>query len=109
VALVLEITTTAWVATIGLIVALLAADLALSVRRPRAVSFRAAVVQSLFYIAVAMAFGLVFGTIAGWEYIVVILTITTIASLLKARRDPTARAHAGTLRSTSRDRDRGRR
>jgi tellurite resistance protein TerC len=30
--------------------------------------------------------------------IVVILTITTIASLLKARRDPTARAHSGTLR-----------
>jgi tellurite resistance protein TerC len=30
--------------------------------------------------------------------IVVILTITTIASLLKSRRDPSARAHAGTLR-----------
>ncbi len=30
--------------------------------------------------------------------IVAVLTITTIASVLKARRDPTARAHAGTLR-----------
>jgi len=33
--------------------------------------------------------------------IVVVLTITTIASLLKVRRDPAARAHAGTLRSRS--------
>jgi len=31
--------------------------------------------------------------------ILVVLTVTTIASLLKVRRDPTARAHAGTLRS----------
>jgi tellurite resistance protein TerC len=65
---VLEITTTAWALTIGVIVALLAADLALSVRRPHAVSFRAAVAQSLFYIGVAIAFGVVFGTIAGWDY-----------------------------------------
>jgi tellurite resistance protein TerC len=64
----LEITTTAWVATIGLIVALLAGDLALSARTPGAVSFRAAVAQSLFYIGVAIAFGVVFGTIAGWDY-----------------------------------------
>ena len=34
--------------------------------------------------------------------IVVVLTITTIASLLKARRDPSARAHAGTLRGRPR-------
>ena len=30
--------------------------------------------------------------------IAVILTVTTVASLVKSRRDPTARAHAGTLR-----------
>lgn len=30
--------------------------------------------------------------------IVSVLTITTVASVVKARRDPTARAHAGTLR-----------
>ena len=64
----LDVSTIAWGVTIGLIVALLAADLALSARRPHAVSFRAAVVQSLFYIGVAVAFGVVFGTIAGWEY-----------------------------------------
>ena len=32
--------------------------------------------------------------------ILVILTITVVASLLKARRDPEARAHAGSLRDT---------
>ena len=64
----LEVTTTAWALTIGVIVALLVADLALSSRTPRAVSFRAAVTQSLFYIGVAIAFGVIFGTIAGWDY-----------------------------------------
>jgi len=65
---VLEVTATAWVLTGGLIVALLLGDLALSARRPHAVSFREAVVQSLFYIGVAVAFGIVFGTVAGWDY-----------------------------------------
>ena len=32
--------------------------------------------------------------------IVVILIVTTVASLLKARRDPEARAHAGSLRDS---------
>ena len=36
--------------------------------------------------------------------IVVVLAITVVASLLKSRRDPAARAHAGSLRDT-RDRD----
>jgi tellurite resistance protein TerC len=65
---VLEITTTAWAVTIGLIVLLLVADLALSARRPHAVGFREAVVQSVFYIGVAITFGVVFGTTAGWDY-----------------------------------------
>ena len=30
--------------------------------------------------------------------IVVILAVTTVASLIKTRRDPSARAHAGSLR-----------
>jgi tellurite resistance protein TerC len=65
---VLEVSTPAWAATIGLIVLLLVADLAVSARRPHAVGFREAVVQSVFYIAVAIVFGVVFGTIAGWDY-----------------------------------------
>ncbi|MDO8562610.1 MAG: TerC family protein [Candidatus Limnocylindria bacterium] len=64
----LEISATAWAVTIGLIVSLLLADLALSARRPHAVGFREAVVQSVFYISVAIAFGVVFGSIAGWDY-----------------------------------------
>ena len=39
--------------------------------------------------------------------IVVVLAITVVASLLKARRDPEARAHPGSLRDT-RDRRRSR-
>ena len=39
--------------------------------------------------------------------IVGVLAVTTVASLLKARRDPDARAHAGTLRDHSpRERER---
>jgi TerC family integral membrane protein len=65
---VLEVTTSAWAVTIGVIVLLLVADLALSVRRPHAVGFREAVAQSVFYVGVAIAFGVVFGTFAGWDY-----------------------------------------
>ena len=35
--------------------------------------------------------------------ILLVLAITVVASLRKARRDPGARAHAGTLRSPSED------
>ena len=95
---------------------------------------------SLFYVGVAIAFGVVFGIIAGWGLsailafigvklvlhfghlqdesipeietstsllvITVVLVITVAASLWKARRDPAARAHAGSLRNTRDERDR---
>jgi tellurite resistance protein TerC len=35
--------------------------------------------------------------------ILIVLAITVVASLLKARRDPDARAHAGSLRAHSDD------
>ena len=122
------------VVTVGLIVRLLAVDLALGALRPHAVGFREATVWSVFYIAVAVAFGLVLGWIAGlgvWYAVLrrlsgrkepvgrqlvrlrhhqttfagperhqqkaVILVITAVASLAKVRRDPTARAHAGSV------------
>jgi tellurite resistance protein TerC len=47
---------------------LLAVDLALAIARPHEVGFREAVVWSLFYIAVAVGFGLVFASIAGWDF-----------------------------------------
>jgi tellurite resistance protein TerC len=37
--------------------------------------------------------------------IAVVLTVTTVASVIKVRRDPEARAHAGSIRDTSDDDD----
>jgi tellurite resistance protein TerC len=64
----LEVSALGWTVTIGTIVALLALDLILGVFRPHAVGFREATAWSVFYIAVAVVFGLVFASIAGWGY-----------------------------------------
>ena len=61
-------TFTGWAVTLGLIAALLAVDLFVSGRRPHAVGFREAVAWSVFYVAVAIGFGVVFGVVAGWEF-----------------------------------------
>jgi TerC family integral membrane protein len=63
----LAVTALGWTLTIGVIVALLALDLALGVLRPHAVGFREAAAWSAFYIAVAVAFGVVFASVAGWD------------------------------------------
>jgi tellurite resistance protein TerC len=62
------VTAAGWAATIGLIGALLVLDLAVSGRRPHAVGFREAVGWSLFYIAVAVLFGVAVGLTAGWQF-----------------------------------------
>lgn len=64
----LDVTSVGWLVTIGLILGLLVIDLALAAARPHAVGFREAVAWSVFYIAVAIVFGLVFTLIAGGEY-----------------------------------------
>jgi tellurite resistance protein TerC len=64
----LEVTALGWTLTIAVIVALLALDLTLGVLRPHAVGFREATAWSVFYIAVAIGFGVVFGSVAGWDY-----------------------------------------
>ncbi|BBH70526.1 tellurium resistance protein TerC [Actinoplanes sp. OR16] len=64
----LEVSALGWTVTIGVIVALLALDLTLGVLRPHVVGFREAAGWSIFYIAVAIAFGVVFGSIAGWDF-----------------------------------------
>jgi tellurite resistance protein TerC len=64
----LEVTAAGWAVMVGLVVALLALDLLSSARRPHAVGLREAAAWSVFYVAVAIAFGIVFGTIAGWEF-----------------------------------------
>ncbi len=64
----LEVSTTTWLVTVGLIVGLLVLDLALAAARPHAVGYREAVAWSVFYIAVAIVFGVVFAGQAGGEY-----------------------------------------
>src|SRR3954452_11469012 len=65
----LDVTFAGWAATIGAIVVLFVVDLFVS--RPghaHAVGFREAVIASVFYVSAAVAFGIVFGLIAGWGY-----------------------------------------
>ena len=64
----LDVSTLAWAATLALVAALFAIDLFLSGRRPHAVGFREAVAWSLFYIAVAITFGIALGALAGWRF-----------------------------------------
>src|SRR3954462_16015709 len=64
----LEVTPLGWASTIGAIAALLIVALAVAGRRPHAVGFREAAAQSVFFIAVAGAFGLVLGLVAGWDF-----------------------------------------
>jgi tellurite resistance protein TerC len=64
----LDVTLAAWAVTVGLVVVLLTIDLVLAITRPHAVGFGEAVGWSVFYIVVAVAFGIVFASIAGWGY-----------------------------------------
>jgi tellurite resistance protein TerC len=65
---VLEVSPLAWVATVGAIAALFAIDLLVAGGRAHVVRFREAVGWSLFYIAAAVAFGVLLGTVAGWRF-----------------------------------------
>jgi tellurite resistance protein TerC len=65
---VLEISGFTWAVTIGLVVGLLAFDLGLAAARPHRVGFKEAVAWSVFYIAVAMLFGLWFALAYGGEF-----------------------------------------
>jgi len=65
----LHVSVAGWAATIGLIALLFAIDLFVS--RPghaHAVGFREAALASAFYVGVAIAFGVAFGLIAGWDF-----------------------------------------
>ncbi|MGI8715386.1 MAG: TerC/Alx family metal homeostasis membrane protein [Solirubrobacteraceae bacterium] len=61
------VTTLAWTLTLTAIGGLLALDVLVSARRTGAVQFREAVSWSVFYIAAALAFGVVLGGFAGWD------------------------------------------
>jgi tellurite resistance protein TerC len=62
------VTVLGWALTIGVIVVLLGLDLLLATIRPHAVGFKEAAAWSVAYVAVAVAFGLVFASLAGWGY-----------------------------------------
>ncbi|MEJ8281286.1 TerC family protein [Pseudonocardia spirodelae] len=64
----LEISGLEWAVTIGVILALLAFDLVLGWLRPHRVGFTEATAWSVLYIAVAIAFGLVFAMVHGWDF-----------------------------------------
>ena len=55
----------AWAVTVGLIITLLAADFVVAGRRPHAVGLAEATWWSVFYIGVAVVFGLVLWWLAG--------------------------------------------
>jgi tellurite resistance protein TerC len=56
-----------WAVTVGLIGGLFAFDLWHSSQNPHVIGLREAAAWSLFYIAVAALFGVVFGIVAGWD------------------------------------------
>lgn len=64
----MEVTALGWALTVGVILGLLAVDLVLSAVRPHEVGFREATAWSVFYILVAIGFGVVLGNVAGWNY-----------------------------------------
>jgi tellurite resistance protein TerC len=65
----LDVTTTAWLATIAFILVLFTVDLGQAVlRAEHEVGFGEAARASIIYIVVAIAFGVVLGFVAGWEW-----------------------------------------
>src|SRR5213595_1177610 len=65
----LDVSFAGWAATIGAIGVRFVVDLFVS--RPghaHAVGFREAAFASVFYVGAALAFGVVFGLVAGWDY-----------------------------------------
>jgi tellurite resistance protein TerC len=63
-----EVTFAGWAVTLGLILALFAMDLILAIRNPHAVGFREATIWSVFYIGIALLFGVAVGIVAGWDF-----------------------------------------
>jgi len=64
----LDVPMQVWAITLGAIVLLFTIDLVISGRNPHAVGFKEAAAWSVFYISVAIVFGLVFGAWAGSPY-----------------------------------------
>ncbi|WP_028935744.1 TerC/Alx family metal homeostasis membrane protein [Pseudonocardia spinosispora] len=63
----LEISWLTWAVTVGLVLLLLAVDFAVAAWRPHRVTFREAVLWSVFYVAVAIVFGVWFASAYGGD------------------------------------------
>lgn len=64
----LDVTPVGWAVTIAVIAAVFTLDLVMGVRRAHTIGFREAVAQTLFYVGIAVLFGIGFGIVAGWEH-----------------------------------------
>lgn len=64
----LDITGVVWLVTLAIIIGLFVLDLGLAVRNPHAVGFKEAAAWSVFYIGVAILFGVAFTFWAGGEF-----------------------------------------
>ncbi|GAB2846736.1 TerC family protein [Actinocorallia aurea] len=64
----MEVTAIGWAVTLAVIAALFVLDLSVGALRPHAVGFREATIWSVFYIGVAVVFGLVLGMQYGWNF-----------------------------------------
>jgi tellurite resistance protein TerC len=63
-----HVTAAAWMVTLALIASLLALDWLRIGRRPHTVGFAEAIRWSVFYVAIAVLFGVGLGVIAGWDF-----------------------------------------
>src|SRR5689334_22472874 len=63
-----QATIAGWALTLLVIAALVGFDIWHSSRNPHSIGLREAVGWSVFYLVVALAFGVVFGIVAGWHY-----------------------------------------
>lgn len=64
----MDVSPLVWAATVLAVVALLTVDLVAAARRPHVVGFREATAWSVFYVALAIAFGLGLGLVSGWSF-----------------------------------------
>jgi tellurite resistance protein TerC len=63
-----EIPIWVWIATIGGFAAMVVLDLVIADRRPHVVGTREATKWVLFYVSLAVTFGIVLGIVAGWQF-----------------------------------------
>jgi len=64
----MSVTAADWAILLGIVLVLFAVDLLVATLRPHAVGFGEAALWSVFFVAVAVGFGVVLGSLKGWSY-----------------------------------------